>query len=1085
MKQYNLLNRITGWLVFLIAAITYILTTEDSASFWDCGEFIATANNLLVGHPPGAPFFMIVGRFFAILAPSPDMVAQMVNIMSALASAFTILFLFWSITHLAKKIYIDNVENGIEQPWRTWAVMGAGAVGALAYTFSDTFWFSAVEGEVYAMSSLFTAVVFWAILKWENVADEPQSNRWIIFIAYMMGLSIGVHLLNLLCIPAIVMVYYFRKFEVTRKKTIYAILISCALIIAILYGIIPGLVKVASYFELFFVNGLGFGYNSGAVFYMFLLVALVIWGIWYTFTHEKRIMNLIVTSVAVIILGYTSFAMIVIRSMANPTMDQNSPEDVFSLMDYLNREQYGDRPLFYGQTFASPIDRSASAENEGKPVYIQRDGKYEIVDERYMPEYQANVLFPRMYSSDPRHIEQYKAWTNFKGTPERVVGDNGEPKTIMRPTMIENLRFFFSYQVNFMYWRYFMWNFCGRQNDIQSHGEIIHGNWITGIPFIDEMLVGDQDLLPNHLKENKGRNVYFMLPFLLGLAGIFYQVSKKRGEDGLKGFIIVLLLFFLTGLAIVMYLNQTPLQPRERDYAYAGSFYAFAIWIGLGVLAIADAIRKLKVPNSVAAIGSTVICLLCVPTIMAQQNWDDHDRSGCTIARDLAYNYLNTCEENAIIFTNGDNDTFPLWYAQEVEGIRTDVRVCNLSYLSTAWYCDQMKRRAYKSAPLPISFTHEQYTAKRDYVYLIDRFKDYISLNDAIKYVASDDKRTKRIEGYAEEICHFPGRKFELNVDTAKVMANNVVSPEYRHLVEPTMRITLNNKNIIMKNELMVLDMLCNSNWERPMYYAVTVGGENYVGLDPYFQLEGLAYRIAPIRQDRRGGEIGRVDTEKMYDNVMNKFRWGFYNKPGIYLDENKTRMATNLRNNLSRLSIALVEEGDELQRASQQRQLLKEQIEAQDNSAQGLAQRRMLIEELNNIDADKAHKDSILGAEKLSKAVAVLDKIQEELPDSVIPHNYFSLYLAQGYYLAGSPEKGDEIISEFAEENYREVQFYLSLSNARFNAAFSDVQRCFAIYAEMLKCYNGYGRTEQATALEQKYAPCFEEAEFRLSQND
>jgi hypothetical protein len=1068
MKQYNFLNRVVGWMVFLVAAVTYILTTEDSASFWDCGEFIATANNLLVGHPPGAPFFMIVGRLFAILAPSAELVAKMINIMSALASAFTILFLFWSITHLAKKIFIDNVEGGIDASWRVWSVMGAGAVGALAYTFSDTFWFSAVEGEVYAMSSLFTAIVFWAILKWENVADEPHSNRWIVFIAYMMGLSIGVHLLNLLCIPAIVMVYYYKKYDVTLKKTMFALFISCAIIIAILYGIIPGLVKIASYFELFFVNKLGMPYNSGAVIYMLLVIGVVVWGMWFTYKNGHRIWNLIVTSVAVIILGYTSFAMIVIRSAADPTMDQNSPEDVFSLMDYLNREQYGDRPLFYGRTFASILDYDNLDRETGKPIYIQRNDKYEVVEYRPEYKYQANMLFPRMYSDDERHIAQYKAWSGYTGRPVTVKDREGKMTTVMRPTMLENLRFFFSYQVNFMYWRYFLWNFSGRQNDIQSHGEIIHGNWITGIPFIDEMLVGDQELLPDSLRNNKGHNVYFMLPLLLGLAGVFYQFSKKRGIEGRRGFVIVFLLFFLTGLAIVMYLNQTPLQPRERDYAYAGSFYAFAIWIGLGVLAVIDMMTRYKVPAKMAAIASTIICLLAVPGLMAQQNWDDHDRSGCTIARDLAYNYLNSCDENAIIFTNGDNDTFPLWYAQEVEGIRTDVRVCNLSYLQTAWYCDQMKRKAYKSDPLPISFTHEQYTAKRDVAYIVDRTKENMPLKGVMQFVASDKPETKRLPNYSEELCYIPGRRYYLPVDKSTVMKNNVVSEEYKDQIVSQIDIKC-NKNVMLKNEIMVLDMLCNSEWKRPMYYAVTVGGDNYFGLDPYFQLEGLAYRIAPIRSKAEGGQVGRVDTEKMYDKVMNKFKWGFYNKPGIYLDENKTRMATNLRNNLSRLSIALIEEAEELQYVSKHRQALIEEIAAlKSGNAADNAKRRILTEELEYIDVEKAVADSLVAVDKFNKAEAVLDKIQYELPDSIIPHNYFSLFLAHGYYLLNQNEKGDEILLEFAKENLKEYNFYLSLDDTHLKASSHDMEQTIAIYYEIRKVANAFGRKEVMTYMEE-----------------
>ncbi|MCQ2227702.1 MAG: DUF2723 domain-containing protein [Bacteroidales bacterium] len=1031
MKQYNFLNRLVGWIVCAISAITYILTTEDSASFWDCGEFIATANKLLVGHPPGAPFFMIVGRFFAILAPSPELIAKSINIMSALASAFTILFLFWSITHLAKKIFIDDEEN--IEPWRIWAVMGAGVVGALAYTFSDTFWFSAVEGEVYGMSSLFTAAVFWAILKWENVADEPHSNRWIILIAYLMGLSIGVHLLNLLCIPAIVMVYYFKKYTITTANTIKAFLLSCVILAAILYGIIPGIVSGASYFELFFVNELGFAFNTGAVIYAFLLLGLLIWGIYFTFKNEHKIWNTILTSIAVIILGYSSFAMVVIRSNANPTMDQNSPEDVFNLMGYLNREQYGDCPLFYGQHFNSPVDRESMSQNEGKPVYMQKNGRYEIVDTRPVYKYTDNIVFPRMYSSDSRHVEQYKAWTNFEGRVVNVRDGEGGRETIVRPTFFENIRFFLAYQVNFMYWRYFMWNFSGRQNDIQSNGELIHGNWITGIPFIDNAMLGDQDLLPDSLKNNKGHNRYFMLPFLLGLAGLFYQAGK--GKKGKQGFWIVMLLFFMTGLAIVVYLNQTPCQPRERDYAYAGSFYAFAIWIGLGVLPVVEFLRKLKFANGVSAIAASVICLLFVPCVMAQQNWDDHDRSGCTIARDLAYNYLNTCDENAIIFTNGDNDTFPLWYAQEVEGIRTDVRVCNLSYLSTWWYCDQMKRKAYDSDPLPISFTHDQYSGDRDIIYLLDRNKQAIDLAKAIDFVRSDDVLTKSIPEYAERLCFIPGRKFTLPVDSAAVLQNNVVSADYAGDIVKQMNINLSGKRYIQKNEFMVLDMLVQNNWKRPMYYAVTVGQENYVGLNNYFQLEGLAYRIAPVSSV--GGQ-GRVDTEKMYDKVMNQFRWGFYNKPGIYLDENKTRMASNLRHNLSRLASALVEESLAL-----------------------------------------ADTDEAASTEKRQKAIAVLDKIQAELPDSLIPHNFFSLTLAEGYYLTGENAKGDEILEHYSLENWQELNYYMNLPIEKIST--DEVQRCIAIFSYIEKTAEQFKRRELVDKLEKDYTSLLDKFEYMM----
>ncbi len=1030
MNQYNKLNKIVGWIVFAISAFTYILTTEGSASFWDCGEFISTANKLLVGHPPGNPFFMIVGRLFAMCAPTVALVAKSVNIMSALCSAFTILFLFWTITHLAKKIFFGNGE-----PWRIYAIMGAGAVGALAYTFSDTFWFSAVEGEVYAMSSLFTAIVFWAILKWEDEADEPNSNRWIILIAYLMGLSIGVHLLNLLAIPAIVMVYYFKKFPINRNNTIIALLISGVLLISILYGIIPGIVKLASYFELFFVNEMGFGFNSGAIFYAILLIFLLIYGIYYTYKNNHVIANTILTAITVIIIGYSSFAMVVIRSVSNPTMDQNSPEDVFSLMDYLNREQYGDRPLFYGPSFSSPVDEE-NTDYHARPIRIQRNGKYEIVDYKPDYKYKANMLFPRMYSREKSHIEQYKAWTDFKGHDVTVPADDGTVpfQVVTVPTMWENLKFFFAYQCNFMYWRYFMWNFSGRQNDIQGNGEVTHGNWITGIGFIDELMVGDQSLMPDSLKYNKGHNVYFMLPFLLGLVGLFFQYSC--GKEGKQGFWVVMLLFFLTGLAIVMYLNQTPLQPRERDYAYAGSFYAYTIWIGLGVLGIIEGVRQLINNPTVATVVASVVCLLFVPGVMAQQNWDDHDRSGCTIARDLAYNYLNSCDENGIIFTNGDNDTFPLWYAQEVEGIRTDVRVCNLSYLQTGWYVDQMKRWSYNSAPLPISFTHEQYNGDRDVVYLLEGKGEAIDLDLALRFVADDSDATKRLTGYEGRLCYIPARKFTFDVDSAAVFANNIVTEETYPQADKQMAINL-NKSYIFKNELMILEMLRTGNWERPMYFAVTVGQENYAGLSNYFRLCGLTYQVTPFKaQNASRYETGDVDALKMYDNVMHKFVWGFYNKPGIYLDENKTRMASNLRSNMCRLAKELYAIGEK------------------------------------------------------EKCVEVLDKIMYELPAPQIPHNYFSLEIASTYYMCAMNEEGieelndekliakaDKMLREYAIDDLQELAYYASLNTQQLVTVASDAQRSVAIFYAIDELLETYERDDLREELE----PMFESTAARL----
>lgn len=1020
MEQYKRYNLITGWFTFLVSAVVYLLTIEPTASFWDCGEFISASYKMLVGHPPGAPFFMIMGRFFTLFGGGPQHAALMVNVMSALASAFTILFLFWTITHLARKIWMTGEDT--QESWRIWAVMGAGLVGALAYTFSDTFWFSAVEGEVYAMSSLFTAVVFWAILKWENVSDQPHSNRWLILIAYLMGLSIGVHLLNLLAIPAIVLVYYFKKYEVTRANTLKALLISGLLLGGILYGIIPGVVKVASWFELFFVNELGFDFNTGTLVYAFLLIAAIVWAIWYTYRKEMVIVNTLVTGVAVILIGYSSFAMIVIRSAANPTMDQNSPDDVFSLMGYLNREQYGERPLIYGQNYNSPLDRKAMESDKGKPLYIKKEGRYVVAE--YRPEYKydsnTTLPFPRMYSRDGRHIEEYKRWTNLKGRPVRIQDDaTGQMKTIQVPTFGENIRFFINYQLIHMYFRYFMWNFSGRQNDIQGHGEINKGNWITGISFVDNLMYGNQNLLPDSMKQNKARNAYFMLPLILGIAGMWFQYRK--GSEGKRQFWMVMLLFFLTGLAIVIYLNQSPLQPRERDYAYAGSFYAFAIWIGLGVLALAEWIQK-YLNRQNAAIAATAVTLVAVPGVMAAQNWDDHDRSGRYIARDLAYNYLNSCDENAIIFTNGDNDTFPLWYIQEVEGVRTDVRVCNLSYLQTDWYIDQMKRKAYLSNPLPIAASHHQYvTGSRDVVYLIDRIEGAVELGKALEFLKSDDLRTKQIPEYQGKFDYLPSKTFSMKVDVPKVEALHIL-PAGK--VDSVVQFTI-SKNMILKNEWMVLEMLNDSQWERPIYYAVTVGGDNYAGLQDYFQLEGFAYRVVPHKTQNTDGQVGRVETDKFYHKLMNEFRWGGYSNPKVYLDENTQRMALNIRNNLTRLANALLDQNE------------------------------------------------------TEKAVQVLDKTMKELPSNLVPHNYFSIFIAKGYYRARQTEKGDQILRELSKENLQELAYFTSLSSANQNTVAMDMERDVAIYYELMRVAGQHQRAELMQELSATYDPILKRTGF------
>jgi hypothetical protein len=973
MKNYNLINTITGWIVFAISSIVYLLTIEPTTSFWDCGEFITTSYKLEIGHPPGAPVFMIFGRLFTIFANSEN-AAVLINAMSALASAVTIMFLFWTITHLAKKIIsdTDDLKNGT-----TLTIMIAGSVGSLAYTFSDTFWFSAVEGEVYAFSSMLTAIVFWAILKWENIADKPHANRWLIFICYIMGLSIGVHLLNLLAIPAIVFVYYFKKYKPSRNGFIAALGASVLLLSITMWVIIPGTVTVASWFELLFVNSFGLPYKSGALFYIALIIAAIVYGIRYTTKRNKIFWNTIIVGIAVILIGYSTFALIIIRSAAKPPMDQNSPNNVFALLSYLNREQYGNRPLVRGQYYNSPLD-PAERYKEGKPIYSQIDGKYVITDHRVVPNYddKFTTFFPRMWSNmEPAHVQDYQEWGHVKGRRVQHRNENGEIETIVKPTFAENLRFFFRYQAGHMYFRYFMWNFAGRQNDIQGHGGVLHGNWISGIKFIDEWRLGDQENLPARFANNKARNKYYFLPLLLGILGIFFQYNK--GVEGKQGLWVVFLLFFMTGLAIVVYLNQYPHQPRERDYAYAGSFYAFSIWIGLGVPAIVEALKK-YMPGNIAAGITAILTLTLVPGIMAAENWDDHDRSGRYTARDLGANYLKTCQPNGIIFTNGDNDTFPLWYNQEVEGVRTDVRVCNLSYLQTDWYINQMRRKAYESDPIPISMDPEKYRqGTRDIVYLMDDpriSRNSVGLKEAVDFITDDNPATKLQQ--AGNAAYIPKKVLTYKIDKEAVIKNNVVKPEDYDKIVDSITIDLSNKNYIPKDEMIILDMLATNNWERPIYWAITVGRNKYMNLQDYFRVEGFGYRLVPVKGDASSDRFshGTVETDIMYDNLMNKFRYGNMNDPDVYIDENNMRMMINIRNSFSRLATALIQEG------------------------------------------------------KQDSAITVVDKCFELVPPDIVPYDYFALELTECYFNAGATDRGNKILEDALNVFNDELNYFLAL---------------------------------------------------------
>ena len=977
MKKYNLINNLLGWFSFAVAAVTYCLTVEPTASFWDCPEFITTAYKLEVGHPPGAPFFMLTGNFFTQFTDDPTKVAFCVNIMSALLSALCILFLFWSITHLARKLICkDGVVTSLSQ---LIVIMGSGLTGALAYTWSDTFWFSAVEGEVYAYSSMFTALVFWLILKWEDHADEPHSDRWLVLIFYLTGLSIGVHLLNLLCLPAITLVYYYKRYpSANLKGSLVALGVSMLLVAAVLYGVVPGIVKVGGWFELFFVNSLGMPFNTGVVIYLIVLIGVVLAAIWSTtqknrvrtqilyvasiallgipfmghgalsvvcgllvlgalyfvltlknkdgnFILRKRFLNTSLLCMLMLMIGYSSYAIIVIRSTQNTPMDQNSPEDIFTLGTYMGREQYGSYPLFKGEAYCSQGQAYAAGAIEyEKRMRTQRKEKatpdepdqYEEIEETVGVNYpsELTMLFPRMWSAG--HTAQYQEWMgDIEMNEGYMQTPDGYEVPVSMPTQLENIRFFLSYQVNFMYWRYFMWNFAGRQNDIQSKGfELEHGNWISGFSFIDNALYGDQSLLPDALiKDNKGHNVFYCLPLLLGLIGLFWQ--SYRGEKGVRQFWVVFFLFFMTGLAIVLYLNQTPSQPRERDYAYAGSFYAFAIWIGLGVAALASLFEKLlKKPVLAAAVAS--LAGICVPLQMVSQTWDDHDRSGRYACRDFGLNYLNTLPEkgNPIIFTNGDNDTFPLWYNQEVEGQRTDARVCNLSYLQTDWYTDQMKRPAYDSPALPITWERICYVDNGKHAYYPIRAEEKVQL-DALK------KANPEIDPYElsyilkNYVCkesggYFPTDSVVVSVNKEAVRESGMYLPFGPDSIPDKMIISLKNVNErqggLYRADVMVYEMLAHADWKRPMYMSVTLGSENYASLENFCVLEGLAYRITPFNFGGRGV----VDEKLMMRNFMERFKYGNISQPGLYIDETVGRMCRTHRRMFVMLADRLLRSG-------------------------------------------------------------------------------------------------------------------------------------------------------------------------------
>ena len=1051
MKQFKLVDNILGWLAFFIAAFVYCSTIEPTASFWDCPEFITTGYKLEIGHPPGAPFFMLTANLFSQFASDPSQVALMVNTMSALLSATCIMFLFWTITHLTRKLILKDWSQ--LTIGKLIAIEASGLVGALIYTFSDTFWFSAVEGEVYAYSSAFTAIVFWLILKWEDHADEPHSDRWLVLITYMTGLSIGVHLLNLLCLPAIVLVFYYRKFpNANLKGSLIALFISFVLVAAILYGVVPGIIKVGGWFELFFVNVLGCPFNTGEIIYIILLVAIVIWAIYESYNNKnqkrenisfllsvamlgvpfygfgisafiigvivlaalwfvlkwKRGKELLVSSrikhtallcMLMLMIGYSSYALIVIRSSANPPMDQNSPEDIFTLGSYLSRDQYGDSPLLFGQAYTSQVQFDRDGEyckprmKQGAPIYQRKEkasadekDSYFIV--RYKTDYiyAQNMVFPRMW--DAAHASAYESWMGGVDGTQVPYDRCGEPITVKMPTQMENIRFFLSYQCNFMYWRYFMWNFAGRQNDIQGNGELEHGNWISGIPFFDNWRLGDQSKLPDDLKNNKGHNVFYCLPLLLGLIGLFWQAY--RGQRGIRQFWVVFFLFFMTGLAIVIYLNQTPMQPRERDYAYAGSFYAFAIWCGIGVAAIIDLLKRLNINGTAVSAIVSLLCLL-VPIQMASQTWDDHDRSGRYTCRDFGQNYLMSMQDkgNPIIFTNGDNDTFPLWYNQEVEGARTDARVCNLSYLQTDWYIDQMCRQAYNSPSVPITWPRLDYcSGTNEYVEVVPELKqqilDFYKTNpkEAKATLGDNPFEVKNVLKHwvrdgKDDMHVIPTDTLYLTIDKEAVRKSGMMMAS--DSIPDQMIISLKGKNALYKGDLMMLEMISQCNWTRPVYVAITVGQENYMNLGDNFIQEGLANRITPFTTNAPG--MKNFDTERVYTNLMTRFKFGGLDKKDIYLDETVMRMCYTHRRLFAQLALNLIQEGKK---------------------------------------------------DKAAKALAYAEKV---IPAYNVPMNYLSggIDIAKAYALLGNKAKAKEAINSVFKNAHQYMVWYNSLSGSRF----------------------------------------------------
>ena len=965
-KKFTLWHRIAATVAFVVSAITYLLTIEPSASYWDCGEFIASSYKLEVGHPPGNPMFQLIARLFTMLGDNMH-AAILVNAMSALCSALTVFFLYLTIVWFAKRMIHTGTTGG------ALAVIGSGLVGALAYCFSDTFWFSAVEGEVYAMSSLFTALVFWAMTRWYDHAEEPHAGRWIVLIAFLMGLSIGIHLLNLLAIPALVFMFYYRRREDKpyRFGELCGIFLVGVVILAIiLFAIIPVLPKLAAYTDLFFVNSLGLPYNSGAAFFLLAVLALCCWGVYATLQKGKVFWNTVLLCLTMIIVGFSVFSIDIIRSCAKTPTNEYQPDNAFTLVRYLSREQYGSTPLLYGQYYDAPYDLDYSK------YWAPLNGKYKYVDGPVDAKYKAagKMFFPRMWSSSPdgSYEKFYEYYTRGKG--KRVAGAKHR-----RPTMGANLAYFFDYQLNWMYWRYFLWNFVGRQNEIHapSPGDLFHGNWESGVRWLDELRLGDQSDAPAPLAENKGKNHYFFLPLLLGLLGLFFQFDRDK-----RGFWLCFLMFFMTGIAIVIYLNQPPFQVRERDYAYAGSFYFFSAWIGLSVAALYKLLSR-KGKESGALAGLLSAACLCVPVLMAAQNWDDHDRSNRRTAAEMARNYLNSVGENSILITHGDNDTFPLWYAQEVEDVRTDVRICNTSLLGTDWHIDQMKWACNRSAPLALSVGPEQYLyGTNEYIPIVDSRGQAMPIADVMTLFRHPQVKVPL--GSGRKVDYIASRKIVVPVNKENVLRHGILSEQYADMIPDSLVLEISkDKDYLTKPELFLLDFLNNYEWDRPLH-VLNMGGDLNVGIKSYLMYVGYSYKFVPIPNKISSSDIGRVDTEELYEKMSRSYSWDALGREDYFVDYQ------NLYTHL------------------------------------GVMSGRGLFLQCANAFLREGQRDRAV--EMLDKGLAVTKPYPlESIPVGLSTNDYMVISMVEAYYKAGEAEKARALAADMGEALQHSARFYFS----------------------------------------------------------